>query len=223
MSLVKITGVHKRFFLGEIEIHALKGIDLNIEFNSFLAVSGMSGSGKTTLLNLMGCLDLPDEGSLHFKDFNVQTLNSNALAALRAKEIGFIFQTFNLLPVLNAIENVIYPLTLLKIPLLEARRRAELALDQVGLKNFIDHRPDQLSGGQRQRVAIARALVKKPTLILADEPTANLDAQTASEVLDLMENLNKDLKIAFVFSSHDPALLQKAKQVVRLSDGKIIT
>lgn len=222
MSLLSIENVHKSFKLGEIELHALNGISLSLETGALLAVSGMSGSGKTTLLNLMGGIDSPTSGSISFMDQPLQNLSRDKVAQIRAQHIGFIFQTFNLLPVLNALENVLYPLTLLRVGDSEATDRATLALQQVGLAKFAHHRPDQLSGGQRQRVAIARALVKKPKIILADEPTANLDAYTAAEVLDLMVNLNHELGLAIVFSSHDPAILKRATTVVHLVDGKIV-
>ncbi len=220
--IVSIKGVHKRFQLGEHVIHALRGIDLEIRPQAFLAIAGTSGSGKTTLLNLIGCIDVPSEGRIHFGESDTGASSSRALSTLRAQNIGFVFQTFNLLPVLTARENVEYPLQLLNLPAKERLERARGALDRVGILEFADHRPDQLSGGQRQRVAIARALVKKPQLILADEPTANLDSATAHGVLELMQELNEKDGITFVFSSHDPIILKRAKEVVRIADGRIV-
>ena len=217
--IVEVKDVHKRFRLGVYDIYALRGVNLQVFPEEFLAISGSSGSGKTTLLNLLGCIDAPTSGEVYFDDVDVHSLDDKTLAKLRSDKIGYIFQTFNLIPVLTAIENVEYPLLLQKRPSNERRKRCLEALERVGLGKFGDHRPDQLSGGQRQRVAIARALVKKPRLILADEPTANLDSKTAREVLTLMEKLNTEDKITFIFSSHDPAILQLAHRIVKLTDG----
>lgn len=221
VPLVSIKNVYKVFQLGQFEIQALRGVDLDIMAGEFKAIAGTSGSGKTTLLNLIGCLDLPSSGSIEFDGVITSQTVSLKLSQIRAQSIGFIFQTFNLLPVLNAIENVEYPLQLLGVPEKERRMLSSAALERVGLSKFEDHRPDQLSGGQRQRVAIARALVKKPKLILADEPTANLDHKTANDVLELMQDLNREQKITFIFSSHDPMILNRASSVLYLADGKV--
>lgn len=220
--LVSIHDVHKTFQLGEHRITALRGVSLHVPQASFLAIAGTSGSGKTTLLNLIGALDLPTQGSISFNGINTGKMSTNELSRLRARKIGFVFQTFNLLPVLTALENVEYPLQLLGIGAAERKVLAVQALNKVGLSEVLQHRPDQLSGGQRQRVAIARALVKKPDLILADEPTANLDAKTAAGVLDLMVDLNEREQLTFIFSSHDPAVLARSQTVVHLVDGIIV-
>ena len=219
--LIRGTAVHKNFRLGNHEVRALRGVDVEVRRGEFLALSGSSGSGKTTLLNLMGCIDQPTAGQMYFQDLNINPLNDAKSAQLRAEKIGYIFQTFNLIPVLTAIENVEYPLLLLAESKGKRRELAEEALTRVGLSQFLRHQPAQLSGGQRQRVAIARALVKKPSLILADEPTANLDSKTSTEVLDLMVELNREHGITFVFSSHDPIVVKKAGRVLKLADGLI--
>lgn len=219
--IVIVHTVHKRFHLGDYEVHALRGVNLEVKARALLAIAGTSGSGKTTLLNLIGCIDLPSSGQVYFKGVDTQTMDDQELSKMRALSIGFVFQTFNLLPVLTALENVEYPLQLLGYPTARRSKEAQEALNRVGLEKFFHHRPAQLSGGQRQRVAIARALVKRPQLILADEPTANLDVKTATEVLELMADLNASEGIAFIFSSHDPLVLKRAKQVVHLVDGKI--
>jgi putative ABC transport system ATP-binding protein len=217
--IVQVKQVHKKFQMDAYEVHALKGVDLDVHPGEFLAISGSSGSGKTTLLNLIGCIDHPTVGHVFFEDQDVNLMDDRKAARLRAEKIGFVFQTFNLIPVLSALENVEYPLFFLNHSSKQRRELCNEALERVGLSRFVEHRPSQLSGGQRQRVAIARALVKRPALILADECTANLDAKTASEVIDLMEKLNTEDKITFVFSSHDPMVLKRAKRNVHLADG----
>lgn len=218
---VSVQAVHKTFRLGNMDVRALKGVSLEIPESAFLAIAGTSGSGKTTLLNIIGCIDTPTQGEVFINGLSTQNLAEDQLSETRLNKIGFIFQTFNLLPVLTAVENVEYPLRLLGLGRDQIRVQAQHALQRVGLKNFIDHRPDQLSGGQRQRVAIARALVKTPKLILADEPTANLDVHTAAGILDLLAELNVQEKVTFIFSSHDPNVLSRAKQVIRLVDGLV--
>ena len=219
--ILEARAVHKTFQLGTHRIEALKGVDLRVATKEFLAISGTSGSGKSTLLNLLGCLDLPSAGTVHFEGRDVSRLDEKSLAGLRAHKIGFVFQTFNLLPVLTALENVEYPLLKLDLTAAERESLSLRALERVGLGKVAHHRPAQLSGGQRQRVAIARALVKTPAVILADEPTANLDARTAADILDLMEDLNRADQVTFVFSSHDPAILSRARRVVHLADGVV--
>lgn len=219
LPIIQAREVHKWFEMGSHRVHALKGVDIAIEPGDFLALSGSSGSGKTTLLNLMGCIDCPDEGSISFEGTDVRGFSKDGLSKFRREKIGFIFQTFNLIPVLTAFENVEYPLLLLNVAPSERRARSLAALERVGLARFEGHRPAQLSGGQRQRVAIARALVKNPRLILADEPTANLDAKTANDILDLMQRLNAEEAATFVFSSHDPGVLSRAGKIAKLVDG----
>jgi putative ABC transport system ATP-binding protein len=221
-SVLEARRASKTYRLGVLDVSALSGVDLQVSDGDFLAIAGSSGSGKTTLLNLLGAIDKPTSGGIFIDGIDTASLSSRELSHLRSQKIGFIFQTFNLLPVLTAAENVEYPLLLLAMPEAERRRLVGAALEKVGLQNFAGHRPDQLSGGQRQRVAIARAIVKNPRVVLADEPTANLDKNTALAVLDLMHDLNLKAKTTFVFSSHDPLILGRASRVVYLSDGAVV-
>jgi putative ABC transport system ATP-binding protein len=220
LAPLQAQGVSKTYLLGQTEVHALKQIDLEVQEKEFLALAGTSGSGKTTLLNLFGCIDRPSIGKILVDGTDVSGMGSDELAHFRSRKIGFIFQTFNLLPILSAEENVEYPLLLNHTPASERKRLVSDALGKVGLSRFADHRPDQLSGGQRQRVAIARALVKCPRIILADEPTANLDKKTAMEVLQLMKTLNQSEGVTFVFSTHDSLVLSLASRVFHMSDGQ---
>lgn len=220
MHIVRVEGIFKDYFLGNQIVQALSNITLDIEQGVFLAISGPSGSGKTTLLNVIGCIDAPTEGHLFINGQNVTQWSSNQLADLRARSIGFIFQTFNLLPVLSAAENVEYPLLYRKdVAKKERQQRVEYFLDMVGLSKYASHRPGQMSGGQRQRVAIARALAIKPTIILADEPTANLDRTTGTEILRLMKEINRKLGTTFIFSTHDQRVIDMADRLVRIEDG----
>ncbi len=219
MSLVVVNQLHKEFILGSQNVQALRGVSLSYESGELLAISGSSGSGKTTLLNLIGCLDYPTSGSIYFEGENVSQLDRKRLTQFRALKIGFIFQTFNLIPTLTAYENIEYPLLLLRLGFNERSKLVNEALEQVGLRKFSEHRPAQLSGGQRQRVAIARAIVKKPRLILADEPTANLDVKTANEILDVMVRLNQNSQVGFIFTSHDQLVLKRASREIHLVDG----
>jgi len=221
MIIVRTKELTKDFYLGKTEVHALRGVDVEIEEGEFMAIAGPSGSGKSTLLNLIGCIDTPTSGNIEIDGLDVSGLSSNRLAELRASTIGFIFQTFNLLPVLSAFENVEYPLFKKNMKRDKRKTKVINALKTVGLEKFARHRPDQLSGGQRQRVAIARALVADPKIILADEPTANLDRQTGLDVLKVMKLINKEKKTTFVFSTHDPNVLDTANRVVKLLDGRI--
>ena len=222
MNVVRLEHVYKEYVLGEQKVQALKDITVSVESGVFLAIAGPSGSGKTTLLNLIGCIDNPTRGKVFIKDEDVSGKTSDALAGLRARAIGFIFQTFNLLPVLSAAENVEYPLLHRKdLDKRERRRRTEVFLDRVGLSKFAEHRPNQLSGGQRQRVAIARALAIEPTIVLADEPTANLDHATRSDILLLMRKINRELGTTFIFSTHDQRVMAMADRLVRIEDGEL--
>lgn len=218
-SLIQATDLKKKYILDENEVWALNGISVEIEKAGFVALCGSSGSGKSTLLNLLGCLDVPTAGEIIIGGHKINEMNDHDLSAFRAAKLGFIFQTFNLLPVLSAAENVEYPLLKLKIANDERQERVQQALASVGLAKFGDHRPGQLSGGQRQRVAIARAIVHKPELIIADEPTASLDKKTAGEVLDLLGQLNRDLGITLVVATHDPLVMNKARRQIYISDG----
>jgi putative ABC transport system ATP-binding protein len=214
-------GLARTYWLGATPVKALSGVDITIQRGEFLVLQGPSGSGKTTLINLLGLLDRPDAGSLDLDGVSVATMDENDRADLRRDRFGFVFQTFNLVAVLTASENVEYPM-MLKGASREARKqRAAELLARVGLSDKADVRPDLLSGGQRQRVAIARALANEPELILADEPTANLDSRTADDVLDLMSVINQERRVAFVLSSHDPRVIWRARRVLTLADGRI--
>jgi putative ABC transport system ATP-binding protein len=222
MPLVKVENVSKIYKTNGIPFPALNGISFSVEKGEFLSLAGPSGSGKTTMLNLIGCLDKPTKGSIFLDDKNISIGKSSELADIRRHNIGFIFQTFNLIPILTSFENVEFPL-ILKGDLNREERRAfvEEILNDVGLKDFMQRKPSQLSGGQQQRVAIARALVKKPKLILADEPTANLDSANGKEVLDLMLQMNRKTETTFIFSTHDRMVMDFAHRLINLKDGKI--
>ena len=222
MSVVRVENVTKEYRLGEQMVKALNGVSLQVEEGVFMAIAGPSGSGKSTLLNLIGCIDTPSSGRIFIDDRDVSGQSPDQLADLRARTIGFVFQTFNLLPVLSAEENVEYPL--LQFPELspaDRRKRVADFLHMVGLANHAKHRPNQLSGGQRQRVAIARALATHPRVVLADEPTANLDHKTGDGILALMKDINRRLGTTFVFSTHDKKVMAKADRLVRIEDGRI--
>jgi len=216
--VVLASAVTKSYQMGSEFITPLKAVDLQVQRGEFLALSGSSGSGKTTFLNLIGGIDVPSSGEVKVDGVPLQRLKSEQLARFRAEKIGFIFQTFNLIPTLSALENVEYPLVLLRMKPAERRALAMEALARVGLEKFVKHRPPQMSGGQRQRVAIARAMVKNPPLVLADEPTANLDARTACEILDLMAKLNRELGTTFVFSTHDARILERASRIFKVGE-----
>jgi putative ABC transport system ATP-binding protein len=220
-TILEGRGLTRTYWLGSTPVAALSGVDITIRRGEFLVLQGPSGSGKTTLINLLGLLDRPDGGTLKLDGVPVATMDENARADLRRDRFGFVFQSFNLVAVLTASENVEYPM-MLKGASREARRRRALELlCRVGLSEKADVRPDLLSGGQRQRVAIGRALANEPEVILADEPTANLDTKTADDVLDLMALINKERQVAFVLSSHDPRVIARAQRVLTLRDGRI--
>ena len=222
MSLVRIENLSKSYSLGNEKIAALKNIDLAVKEGEFLAIAGPSGSGKSTLLNMIGCIDQPTSGAIWIGSHAVTGRTSDELADVRLRMIGFIFQTFNLLPVLSAEENVEYPLLQMKeLTRAERRRRVDQYLEVVGLANQARHRPNELSGGQRQRVAIARALATRPKIILADEPTANLDHKTGNSILQLMKQINHSEKATFIFSTHDPSVMDMADRVVEVNDGEL--
>jgi putative ABC transport system ATP-binding protein len=222
MSVVQIENVFKDYQMGGQQVQALKNITLNIEDGVFLAIAGPSGSGKSTLLNMIGCIDTPSRGKIFINGQDVSSETPDQLADLRARTIGFIFQTFNLLPVLSAAENVEYPLMQIK-ELSPAKRQERVAkyLDIVGLSKYAGHRPNQLSGGQRQRVAIVRALATEPKIVLADEPTANLDHKTGEGILQLMKESNRYYKTTFIFSTHDKRVMDMADRLVQVEDGEI--
>ncbi len=223
MHPVVLKGVSRTYRLDAVDVPALVAIDLVILPNRFTVISGPSGSGKTTLLNLIGCIDRPDSGTIMVGGKSVQTMTDDALSDFRAQQLGFVFQNFNLLPVLTAFENVEYPLLMSRLPARRRRRRVEKLLMSVGLGAFAQHRPGQLSGGQRQRVAIARALARRPQLVLADEPTANLDSKTGLEIIELMRRMQQQHHISFVFSSHDPKVLDEADDAIHIHDGRIVS
>jgi len=222
MSLIEMQNIRKDYHLGETIVHALQGIDLEIDTGEFVAIWGPSGSGKTTLLNLIGAIDEPTEGSLAIAGTNVHLLSDNKKSELRNETIGYVFQGFNLVPVLSALENVMLPLQIKGASSKEAKEKALYRLQEVGLTEFIHHRPAKMSGGQQQRVAIARALVNDPSLVIADEPTANLDSETARMIISIMRDLNEKDAITFIFSTHDQRLLDRVKRLVRLEDGRIV-
>ena len=221
MNVVVLNQVGKTYHLDAVDVPALVDIDLEIRPNCFTVISGASGSGKTTLLNLIGCIDQPSRGEVIVAGEAVQKLSDDALSDFRARHIGFIFQNFNLLPVLTVEENVEYPLLLTRMPAAERKRRVEALLEAVALSDKARNLPGQLSGGQRQRVAIARALAPAPKLVLADEPTANLDSRTGAAIIALMRDMQRELHVSFVFSSHDPKVLAEADDAVMIRDGRI--
>lgn len=210
----------KNYYLGEIAIQALRGIDLSIKENEYVALMGPSGSGKSTLMNILGCLDVASSGEYVLNGTEVSTLTDNELAEIRNKEIGFVFQTFNLLPRLNAIENVALPLVYAGLGRGSRNRKAEAVLESVGLSDRMDHKPNELSGGQRQRVAIARALVNSPSIILADEPTGNLDTKTSHEIMAILDDIHGKGNTVIIVT-HEEDIAQRAKRIIRLRDGLI--
>ncbi len=223
-KFVALRGIIKEYQLGKTVVPALQGVDLDIARGEFTVIMGPSGSGKSTLLNIIGCLDRPTRGTYRLDEREVGDRDFDKLASLRNEKVGFIFQSFNLIPVLNVIENVEFPCLMRrkreKVSKLRARVRD--LCEEVGLSPYLEHRPDELSGGQRQRVAIARALITHPELVLADEPTANLDSKTSEQIIDLMQRLNREKGVTFLFSTHDPRIMQHAKRVVHIADGKIV-
>lgn len=220
-EIVKLQGVTKVYQDGKVAVPALRGIDLSMQKGEFVAVAGPSGSGKTTLLNIIGGLDKPTQGNVFLEDKLLSTMTRGELSRLRLNRIGFIFQSYNLIPVLTAFENAEFVLLLQKHPAEERRQRVVNLLEEVGLSGLENRFPRDMSGGQQQRVAIARSIAPEPALILADEPTANVDSQTASELLDLMERLNQEKKATFLFSTHDPAVMERARRLIKLKDGRI--
>ncbi len=222
MSLIIAENIDKDYQAGEITIRALRGVSFEIEVSSFVCFVGPSGSGKTTLLNLIGCLDKPTQGRLRVVDTDLSTLNQKQSASFRGDHIGFIFQDFNLIPVLTVYENIEYPLLMvLNIPAQERKKRVISVLEAVGMGEQKDKFPDQISGGQKQRAAVARALVANPKLVIADEPTANLDHKTAYMVIDLMKKMRDEFETTFIFSTHDPKIMREAEIIYRLEDGEL--
>ena len=222
MSLLELKGVKKIYQQGKIKVPALRGVDLIVEQGEFSTIFGPSGSGKTTLLNMIGCLDTPTEGEIRLNGNKVSDLSRKALAMTRRFNIGFVFQSYNLIPVLTAYENVEFAIRLIDHTSdLQIKEKVLKILDEVGLKGLENRRPNELSGGEKQRVAIARALVKEPKLVLADEPTANLDSKNAADVVKIMVKMNKELGTTFIFSTHDPMVMEYAHRYINLKDGMI--
>ena len=222
-AVVRLDEVEKIYRVGEVDVPALRGVTLRIHPGCFSVVVGPSGSGKTTLLNLIGGIDVPTAGTVELCGRDLRTLSDDALSEFRARHVGFVFQGFNLLPVLSAYENVEYPLLLLGTPASDRRRRTLAMLEAVGLADQAGRRPNELSGGQRQRVAIARALVKGPDIVLADEPTANLDSQTGAAIIALLHEVQAELRTTFVFSTHDPQLMSHSDETFAVRDGRLVS
>lgn len=221
-TAVRLCEAAKTYRTGDIEVPALRGISIDIPYHCFSMVIGASGSGKSTLLNLIGCIDAPTRGNVEVCGENIASLDDDRLADFRARNIGFIFQTFSLVPVLSAYENVEYPLVLVGATEAERRRKTMAMLEAVGLANRAHRRPNELSGGQRQRVAIARALVKGPQIVLADEPTANLDSDTGASIIELMRRVQAESRTTFVFATHDPQLMSHADEIFTIRDGTLV-
>jgi putative ABC transport system ATP-binding protein len=219
--MISLTNIIKRYTMGEEEFEALAGVNLSIERNEYVALIGPSGSGKSTLMNLLGCLDTPTEGKYVLNGRDTSTMNDNELAKVRNQEIGFIFQSFHLLPRMSVLHNVMQPLIYRGVSSAERKRLAAEALDKVGLSHRLDHRPNQLSGGQRQRVAVARALVGNPSILLADEPTGNLDSKTSAEIMTLFDELHQQGQTVIVVT-HEPDIAAHCKRTIRVNDGKIV-
>jgi len=221
-AVLRASNLHKLYTLGETQVAALRGVDITIQKGDFAALCGPSGSGKSTLLHLLGLLEPPNQGEIWLDGQTVDPEATALLDQLRRHRLGFVFQGFNLVPVLSARENVELPLLMTSLSPRERRERAQSLLDAVGLSDRMGHRPKQLSGGQQQRVAVARALVNTPLLVLADEPTASLDSQSATQLLDLMQSLNQQLGTAFLFSTHDARVMERARKLYTLCDGRIL-
>ncbi len=218
--MISLTGIVKRYVMGDEEVLALAGVDLHIARNEYVALIGPSGSGKSTLMNLIGCLDSPSEGSYVLNGRDTSTMNDSELAQVRNQEIGFVFQSFHLLPRLTVLENVMQPLVYRGLPRPERKRLATRALEQVGLGNRMSHRPNELSGGQRQRVAVARALVGTPSILLADEPTGNLDSRTSLEIMALFDELHRSGQTVVVVT-HEPDIAAHCRRTIRMRDGRV--
>jgi putative ABC transport system ATP-binding protein len=221
MHIVECRDIKKAYQQGKIAVQALRGVNLSIEKGGFVALAGPSGSGKTTMLNIIGGLDSPDSGNVMVDGNALGDMNQSELADLRLHKVGFVFQAYNLIPVLSALENVEFVMLLQGIPATERRQRAKAILDEVGLEGLYDRRPAELSGGQQQRVAVARAIVSHPSIVLADEPTANLDSKTGNGLLEMMKEMNQKKRVTFVFSTHDQMVMDYARRLVHIRDGLV--
>jgi putative ABC transport system ATP-binding protein len=221
MKVIEMRGVTKSYHMGNTVVHALDGVDLEIGKEEFIIVMGPSGSGKSTLMNMIGCLDTPTEGHVFLDGVDISELSESELATIRGKKVGFVFQKFNLIPSLTAAENVSLPLSFQGVPRSEHRERAKKYLELVGLGDRIDHKPSELSGGQQQRVAVARSLVNEPDIILADEPTGNLDTKTGEHIMQLLKDLNKERGTTIIIVTHDVRLKDTGTRLIELQDGKI--
>jgi putative ABC transport system ATP-binding protein len=222
MNIVECTDVSKTYQQGKVEVHALRGVNLSIEKGGFVALAGPSGSGKTTMLNIIGGLDYADSGNIKLDGNSLGQMSQSQLASLRLHKVGFVFQAFNLIPVLSALENVEFVMLLQGVPTAERRERGEAILDDVGLAGMHHRRPAELSGGQQQRVAVARAIVSNPSIVLADEPTANLDSKTGNGLLEMMKEMNERKNVTFVFSTHDHMVMDYAARLINLRDGRVV-
>jgi putative ABC transport system ATP-binding protein len=220
--VIKLEGITKVYHMGAVEVHALRGIDLAVEDGEFMAIMGPSGSGKSTLMNILGCLDQPTEGQYLLDGIPVSRMNDDRLAAIRNKKIGFVFQNYNLLPRTSALDNVEIPMVYAGVSMFARRNKAVEALNSVGLGDRLDHKPNQLSGGEQQRVAIARSLVNQPAIILADEPTGNLDTNTGKEIISIFQNLNRERSITIVFVTHDAEVAACTRRIVHIRDGLVV-
>ena len=223
MTIIRVDSVSKVYRQGRVTFRALDSVTLNIEEGEFIALAGPSGSGKTTLLNLIGSLDIPDEGEVYFDHQNLSEMNDSQRADLRLHQIGFVFQAYNLIPVLTAAENIDYILLLQKVEKSRRTQKVSAILEEVGLAEKATNRPDELSGGQQQRVAVARAIITDPQVVLADEPTANLDSKTGRKLLEMMKQMNRSKKVTFIFATHDPNVMEFADRLVSLQDGRIVS
>jgi putative ABC transport system ATP-binding protein len=219
--MIRLEGLCRDFPVGDQIVHALDNLDLTIDPGAYVSIMGPSGSGKSTLLNMLGLLDSPTSGDYQLDDISTATMTDEALAGVRQKKIGFVFQTFHLVPRMSAFENVELPMVLAGLPPAERREKVATALKRVGLSGRVEHRPDQLSGGERQRVAIARAIVMRPTILLADEPTGNLDSRSGQEIVDIMEELNQQ-GLTLIVVTHDPSIGDRARRMIRMEDGRIV-
>ena len=222
MNMVECVDVTKIYRQGEVEVNALNGVSLSIAKGGFMALAGPSGSGKTTMLNLIGGLDLPNSGTIVVDGNSFEKMDQSQLASLRLHKVGFVFQAYNLIPVLSAMENVEFVMLLQGVPTAERRARARAILDEVGLEGKYDRRPAELSGGQQQRVAVARAIVSDPSIVLADEPTANLDSKTGQGLLEMMKEMNEKKEVTFIFSTHDKMVMDYARRLVLIKDGRVV-